>query len=213
MPRNLVIRSTKPQVPVKKRPGARKQAKVKNVPEADNLMSSEERKLLRIQYGYTNVCSFCNFQGNNSTEVALHVGYGCRLPLTNQMVFKMSEQKQKGSSRSQHPGTPMEYLYLWLGPSPKGKPRRSSDMRIKGTRGKDRINNFKRDVAEGMKEGSLDFVGVPVCFYPAQRWHKLIGMTHSAMIVIKIRHEINGTVQASYYDSFQTERSTMFCNR
>ncbi|CAG7825292.1 unnamed protein product [Allacma fusca] len=60
---------------------------------------------------------------------------------------------------------PVEYLYLWWDPLPKGKPRRCSDMRIK------------------------------------------------AMIDIKIQHKINGSVQGSYYDSFDTQRSSKFSNR
>ncbi|CAG7687458.1 unnamed protein product [Allacma fusca] len=220
--------------------GKKSRKSLKDAPEADNVMTWQDYKAIRVKYAYKNSCSFCKFKGRTSSLVAYHVGYKCKLPMTNEMIFKTMDIKEKGTFKvtksTERDATgvsnksvqrlfdqvkfpsnvliaPFEYLYLWIGPRPKGKSRRCSDLRRKILWGKLNIMKFKLKVLNGIHEGRLEYVAVPVCFYPSRSWHHLIGMTHSAMILIKLKDMVNGTVQASYYDSFEATRSTMFRDR
>ncbi|CAG7730631.1 unnamed protein product, partial [Allacma fusca] len=214
--------------------------KSKDAPQADNLITLQKKKFLQVQFDYQTICNFCEYEGETASEIARHVGYKCQLPLTNQMLYDLLPEKPKGTFRKTKsreldasgvsnkalqrmfdqvklPGNvmiaPAELMYLWIGPRHKGKSRRCSDLRRKGVRGQSRITTFKESVQKRIQEDTLDFVGIPVSFYPTRQWYHLLGMTHSAMIVVKIRDLVNGTVQASFYDSFQPTRSKMFTDR
>ncbi|CAG7832121.1 unnamed protein product [Allacma fusca] len=97
MPKKIKLRFGSFNVPVKHVNS--KSKTVRNAPEADNLMTVKEKKLLQVQFAYEHVCSFCNFRGHNFTEVATHVASKCELPLTNVMVFNLLEDQPKGTCK------------------------------------------------------------------------------------------------------------------
>ncbi|CAG7829877.1 unnamed protein product [Allacma fusca] len=158
--------------------------KRKDVPRADNLMTLQEKKLLQLQFDYQNICNLCEYEGKTASEIARHESYKCQLPLTNQMLYDLLPEKPKGTFRK----------------------TKSRELDASGVSNKALQRMFDQD-------DTLDFVGTPVCFYPTRQWRHLLGMTHSAMIVVKIRDLVNGTVQVTFYDSFQPTRSKMFTDR